>query len=141
MAQTTITTLGGSRSRIFGDRQSRVLILLVAIVVLSALDLLITLSHLQTTGMIESNPVVVFLIKTTGSAWSLAFYKAGTVAACVMLLYRARKHVQGEIASWLALMILVGVSIMWHFYMEASDHPEHVQIAQVIHGDEWLVFD
>lgn len=141
MAQATATTLEGPRSRIWGDRSGRVVLLLAAIVILSLVDLLITLSHLHTTGMIESNPLVVFLVRTTGSSWALTIYKAVTVAVCVMLLYRARKHVQGEVAAWLALMILVGVSIMWHFYMEASAFDDNVQLAQIIHGDEWLVLD
>ncbi|MCZ6834227.1 MAG: DUF5658 family protein [Planctomycetota bacterium] len=141
MSHATVSTLECPRNRILGDRPRRVMLLLASIIVLSLVDLLITLFHLQTTGMIESNPVVVFLVRTTGSAWALALYKTGTVVVCVMLLYRVRKHVQGEIASWLALMILVGVSFMWHYYMQASDSPENVQLAQILHGDEWLILD
>ena len=41
------------------------------------------------------------------------------MAVCVAVLYRARRHCQREVASWLALMILVGVAVMWHYYAQA----------------------
>lgn len=128
-------------NRVLGDRPRRVLVLLAAIVVLSLADLAITLSHLRSTGMVEANPVAAFLIRHTGSAWALGLFKVGTVMACVLLLFRVRHHVQGEIASWLALFILVGVSVMWHYYAQASDDPQTVRIAHVLHGDDWLVLD
>jgi len=126
---------------VLGDRPRRVMMLLAAIVVLSLVDLLITIAHLRSVGMVEANPLAAYLIRTTGSWWALALYKSATVAVCVVLLHRARRHVQGEIASWLALVILVGVSVMWHCYMQESESPDVVRIAQVVHGDEWLTLD
>lgn len=128
-------------NRVLGDRPRRVILLLWAIVVLSLADLFVTLTHLQSIGMVEANPVAAFLIRSTGSPWALILFKAGTVAVCVMLLYRVRNHRQGELAAWLALVILVGVSVMWHYYSEASDAPETVRIARLIHGDQWLTLD
>lgn len=120
--------------------------LLIAIVVLSLADLAVTLTHLQTIGMAEANPLAAFLIDSTGSSWVLGIYKCLTVAVCVMLLYRARRHVQGEIASWLGLIILVGVSVLWYLYTDAytdadTNSLETVQIAQTMHGDAWLMLD
>jgi len=126
---------------VLGDRPRRVMMLLAAIVVLSLVDLVITIIHLRSVGMVEANPLAAYLIRTTGSWWALVLYKSATVAVCVLLLHRARRHIQGEVASWLALVILVGVSIMWHCYMRESESPEVVRIAQAVNGDEWLMLD
>ena len=100
-----------------------------------------TITHLQSIGMAEANPLAAFLVRSTGSVLALAVFKGITVAVCIMLLYRARRHVQGEIASWVALGILVGVSVLWHLYTEASTTPETIKIAQTLHGDDWLMLD
>ncbi len=115
--------------------------LLAATVVLSLADLAVTITHLQSIGMAEANPLAAFLIRSTGSSLALAVFKCFTVAVFVMLLYRARNHVQGEIAAWLALFILVGVSIMWYLYTDTSTTPETVRIAQILHGDDWLMLE
>ena len=65
-------TVGLSRQNVLGTRERRVGILLVSIIVLSAADLLLTIAHLQTIGMIEANPIAAFLIRTTASAWILS---------------------------------------------------------------------
>jgi hypothetical protein len=124
-----------------GARVRRVTVLLWAIVILSLADLAVTIGHLQSVGMAEANPVAAYLIRVTDSPWALAAFKALTVAVCVALLYSARRHWQGEVASWLALTILVGVSILWHYYAEALDDANHVRLAQVVSGDDWLQFD
>lgn len=122
-------------------RERRVLLLLAGVILLSLADLLVTLMHLQSIGMVESNPLAAYLIQATDSPWALAAFKGLTVIVCVALLYKARHHLQGEIASWLAVSILVGVSVMWHYYAEANDHPDAVRIAQIINGDDWLMLD
>ncbi len=124
-----------------GARGRRVMVLLGAIVILSLADLAVTLGHLQSIGMAEANPVAAYLIRVTDSPWALVAFKVLTVAVCVALLYRARRHWQGEVASWLALSILVGVSVLWHYYAEAWDDANQVRLAQVVNGDDWLQFD
>ncbi len=122
-------------------RSRRVLMLIGAIIILSMADLLVTLLHLQSIGMVEGNPLAAYLIRTTGSAWALAVFKGLTVAVCATLLYYTRQDIRGEIASWLALVILVGVLVMWHFYTQTTDNPEVVRIAQILHGEDWLILD
>lgn len=122
-------------------RSRRVLVLIGAIIILSTVDLLITLFHLQSIGMAEGNPLAAYLIRTTGSAWALAVFKGFTVVVCATLLYSTRRDIRGEIASWMAVVILVGVLVMWHFYTQATDNPEVVRIAQILHGENWLILD
>ncbi len=123
------------------SRSRRVLVLIGAIIMLSMADLLVTLLHLQSIGMVEGNPIAAYLIRSTGSAWALAVFKGRTVAVCATLLYCTRRDIRGEIASWLALVILVGVLVMWHFYTQATDNLEVVRIAQILHGEDWLILD
>ena len=122
-------------------RSRRVLGLIVAIIILSTVDLLITLFHLQTIGMMEVNPLAAYLIRSTGSAWALAAFKALTIAVCVTLLFCTRRDIRAEIASWLALVILIGVLVMWHFYSQATENPEVIRIARILHGEDWLILD
>ena len=122
-------------------RSRRVLVLIGVIILLSTVDLLITLFHLQSIGMAEGNPLAAYLIRTTGSAWALAVFKGLTVAVCTTLLYSARRDIRGEIASWLALAILAGVLVMWHFYSQEMDNLDMVRIAQNLQGEDWLVLD
>ena len=97
-------------------RSERVTWLLVGVVVLSMVDLFLTLTYLTTVGMSEGNPIAVWLLSTTNSVWPLVFYKLGTVAICVSLLYTNRYKRQSELASWCAMIILVALSIWWNQY-------------------------
>ncbi len=102
-------------------RIRRVLLLLGAVIVLSAADLAITVTHLKSAGMVEANPIAALLITSTGSAWMLSAYKILTVAICVGLLYRLRRLRAGEIAAWMSVAILTGMSIQWRVYSDAIE--------------------
>ncbi|MHC4990393.1 MAG: DUF5658 family protein [Planctomycetota bacterium] len=109
---------------------------------LSAVDLLITLTHLTTTGMMEANPVAAWLIRTTGSPSMLAIYKSLTVGIPIALLFRLRHKVQAEIGSWCGLAVLIGVSLAWHGYALEFESPLAVHLAQRgLPEDQWLVLD
>ena len=87
-----IEALSRSRSR-------RVMVLIIGVVVLSIGDLIVTVGHLQSVGMMEANPIAVWLIKSSDSPFALISYKLGTVGICVALLLRVREHIEGEIAA------------------------------------------
>jgi len=97
-------------------RSERVTWLLGGVIVLSLVDLFLTLTYLTTVGMSEGNPIAVWLLSATNSIWPLIFYKLGTVAICVSLLYVNRFRREGELASWCAMIILVALSIWWNQY-------------------------
>jgi hypothetical protein len=110
-------------------RSERVIWLLTGVVILSFVDLFLTISYLTTVGMSEGNPIAVWLLHTTNSVWPLALYKVATVAVCVSLLYFNRRKRQSELASWCAMIILVALSIWWNQYSQyqpflplAEDH-------------------
>ncbi|MHC4948598.1 MAG: DUF5658 family protein [Planctomycetota bacterium] len=124
------------------SRPRRVAVLLAGIVVLSVADLVVTMAHLKSTGMLEANPIAAFLIRSTESASVLALYKAVTVGISVSLLYRLRRHLAGELAAWCAVGILTGMSVMWHSYTQELDAAEHLELAGTsAYGEDWLVLD
>lgn len=115
------------------------IVLLAAIVVLSIADLVITMTHLTTTGMAEANPLAVWLIETTQSPWSIMLLKALSVGTTVLVLYKLRQRVQGEIGSWCGVAILVMVSFFWHTYSESFADPQTVSLAQAGgYGEGWV---
>ena len=131
-----------SRKRLGRDRSRRVVLLIVGIVVLSIGDLGITLLHLKSCGMMEANQVAAWIIAQTGSGTALTAYKALTVAICAGLLFRLRRHAEGEFGAWCALLIMAAVSFQWYQYSREIDIIVDVELArQGAYGDDWLILD
>ncbi len=115
--------------------------MIVGIVLLSLGDLLITITYLQSTGMLEANPIAGYIIRLTGSVSVLTAYKALTVAICVGLLYRLRRMVEGEVAAWCAVSILAVISFQWYHYARQFDD-SGLKLARIAASDAgWLVVD
>jgi hypothetical protein len=138
-----MSTPGGSE---FGERQRRdrsrrVVLLIVGIVLLSLGDLLITVTYLRSTGMLEANPIAGYIIRLTGSVSALTVYKALTVGICVGLLYRLRRLVEGEVAAWCAVSILAFMSLQWYHYAHHFDNADVELARSAVFGQEWLVLD
>lgn len=123
-------------------RSRRVTLLLIGVVVLSLADLVITLTHLRSLGMMEANPIAAFLIRTTNSAWILSVYKILTTGICVAVLYWLRRMRSGEIAAWISVAILAFMCVMWHQYSAHFDDVEALTLAQSGgYGENWLYLD
>jgi hypothetical protein len=123
------------------DRSRRVNLLIVGIVLLSLGDLLITITYLRSTGMLEANPIADYIIRVTGSVSVLAVYKAITVGICVGLLYRLRRLVEGEVAAWCAVSILAFMSFQWFHYARQFDATDLELARSTVFGEEWLMLD
>ncbi len=124
------------------DRSRRVALLIVGIVLLSLGDLLITLTYLRSTGMAEANPIAAWLIRVTGSATVLTAYKALTVGVCISLLYRLRRHVEGEVGAWCAVTILALTVLVWYDYSGHFDAAELAFAPRPSVGEGlWLFLD
>ncbi|TVQ53366.1 MAG: hypothetical protein EA377_08135 [Phycisphaerales bacterium] len=122
-------------------RHRRVVLLLAGVVLLSAADLIITVTHLRSVGMIEANPIAAYLIRTTGSPIVLGVYKFLTVAVCVAVLYRIRRYFLGELGAWLSVLILAGMSVIWHQYSERLGDLDDIVLAQAGSSENWLFLD
>jgi hypothetical protein len=101
-------------------RSRRVAAAVGVVAVLSLADLALTMGFMATTGMYEDNPLVVWLVRATGSVLSIAVWKLVTCGfACgVLLRYRARRS--SEIAAWSAVAMLLVVAVRWAAYAEAA---------------------
>jgi hypothetical protein len=138
-----MSTPGGTEyeNRQRRDRSRRVILLIVGVVLLSLGDLLITITYLQSTGMLEANPIAGYIIRVTGSVSILTAYKALTVGICVGLLYRLRRLVEGEVAAWCAVSILAFMSFQWYHYARQFDTTDLELARSVGFGEEWLMLD
>ena len=123
-------------------RPRRVVVLLVGVVLLSLADLLITLAYVQANWMMEANPLAAWIIRHTESASvglttvALGAFKIGTMSVCVLVLYRLRRFVAGEVAAWTAVGVLAIMSVMWHHYAAHFDEADAVMLAQMCqHAD------
>jgi hypothetical protein len=100
------------------------------IVALSLADLAITLAYLNANSMMEANPIAMWLIEYTQSAWTLSAFKAASVGVCVAVLLRFRRHMAGELAAWCAVAILAIMAVMWREYSDHFDETNFIILAQ-----------
>jgi hypothetical protein len=98
-------------------RPRRVTILLIAILLLSAGDLVMTLIYLRGVGMLEANPVARVVMSFNSPAM-LAAYKLATVGFTVGILYCARRTRYGEGAAWICCGVLACLTLHWARYID-----------------------
>jgi hypothetical protein len=98
-------------------RCERVCGVLLAVVVLSVLDLALTLGCMMHSGMFEANPIVVQIARSTQSPMIIGVFKISTVMIGGSVLFRLRRHAQAELAAWLIALILCAVALQWINYL------------------------
>lgn len=130
------------RQRLAGTRSRRVGMLLAGVVVLSAADLIVTLTHLQTIGMFEANPLASWLIRSTHSPAALVAFKATTVGICAAVLFALRRRLAAEIAAWAAVAVLAGMCVQWYCYSQLLTDGQEMRLAGTgAYGETWLLLD
>ncbi len=97
-------------------RPVRVTFLLAVIVVLSILDLLLTLIYVTEIGLIEDNPVARLVLETGGPGLLIAA-KLASVGFCVGVLFWARRRGFAEVAAVFGTVVLIWLTIRWMSYM------------------------
>lgn len=78
---------------------------------LGLLDLTLTMILMHTTGMYESNPIAVAIVRH--GAWALAAYKVGSMSLTSGFLWLARSTRLGRIGAWLSLGTLCLLTVHW----------------------------
>lgn len=101
-------------------RSRRVTILVLATATLGILDLVFTLTYMQSVGMIELNPLARFMIGV-GGAGQLIRFKLLTIAMSSGLLYLLRRRPGAEWCAWFSLIALVALSLHWAQYTRMSE--------------------
>ncbi len=101
-------------------RARRVTVLVLATALLGLFDLAYTLTYLQSTGMVELNPLARFMI-AVGGAGQLVRFKLLTIALSSGLLYLIRRRPGAERCAWISLAALVLLSLHWVNYIQNAE--------------------
>lgn len=119
-------------------RGRRVLLLMGLVTILSIGDLIVTLTFLRSTGMVELNPLAAFVIRNQSVA-GLIFFKIGSVLMSVSILTMIRHTRRGEIAAWVAASILVALTFHWSEYTDGANAFASTRFLEMTEEmDEWL---
>lgn len=102
-------------------RAKRVLIAVRIIWVLSILDLLLTVTLMTTSGMVESNPIARVIAQMGGGTYPLMAWKVLCTALATMILVNLRGRWTSEAGAWACVAALVLTMGMWVGYLQCDD--------------------
>ena len=122
-------------------RSRRVIALALAIVLMSSVDLYLTLLYVTSMGMNELNPLARAMMSYE-SPTVLAVWKFATVALCLGILFYIRTRRSAEIGAWVGFLVLGWLMTHWvHFIHETRDLD--VQVVQELASNDptWVVID
>jgi hypothetical protein len=122
-------------------RSRRVILLAIAIALMSAVDLYLTLLYVTNTGMNEINPLARAMMAYESSA-VLAAWKFATVALSLGILILIRSKRSAEIGSWVGCLVLGWLMTHWmQFIHETRDI--NLQVVQEIASTDptWVVIE
>jgi hypothetical protein len=119
-------------------RSRRVAGLLTLASVFGAADLGLTLHAMMTTGMLEDNPLVLALVRETGSPLSLVVFKLVTMVMGVGLLYRLRRCVSAEVGAAVGAVALGAVVVLWVLYWRSFDGVDLMALRHQIRDAHWI---
>jgi hypothetical protein len=102
------------------SRETRVVSLILAVCAMSLADLVMTLTHLTTIGMLEANPIARWIMQMQSPSL-LVLWKVGTLGVAVAILLRARRLTCGEIAAWICAAVLLWLMVRWSVYLDHID--------------------
>jgi len=113
--------------------------LVVATATLGILDLVFTLTYMQSVGMVELNPLARLMIGV-GGVGELVRFKLLTIALSSGLLYLLRRRAGAEWCAWISLIALVALSLHWAQYARESEKLAPTLLAQSSSVDQrWVV--
>lgn len=99
-------------------RERRVCLLLLATLLMSMTDLLLTLTYMKSVGMMEANPIARAMI-AIGGVGQLVRFKLFTIALSCGILYILRRHKAAERCAWICCVAMVALSLHWVRYNDA----------------------
>ena len=119
-------------------RTRRVVLLIVAIMIMSVGDLLLTLTYLRHLGMAESNPLAR-LVLDFNSPTLLIVWKMATVLACTSILLWKSRSISAEVGAWLGTSILAALMLHWSTYVKTAPPLPAIETASLFQNDErWM---
>ncbi|MDX2114156.1 MAG: DUF5658 family protein [Planctomycetota bacterium] len=96
-------------------RGRRITLLIVAMLLMGALDLACTLTYMRTSGMIELNPLARLMI-AVGDERQLILFKLLMMMLSAGALYFARWHRRAEVCAWMCAAGLLALVLHWTNY-------------------------
>ncbi|MGQ0626694.1 MAG: DUF5658 family protein [Phycisphaerales bacterium] len=122
-------------------RALRVGLLILAVLLMSIMDLSLTLTYLRGPGMGEGNPIARWVM-SANCGWALTAFKMGLVGITCIILWVARRRASGEVAAWACALILVWLTFQWKAYSDAMPGLTCVipEMAEAGHPD-WVKFE
>lgn len=101
-------------------RGIRVALLGAAVVVMSLVDLYITLLYLDAVGLAEENPLAR-AVMSQGSPGLLAGWKIVTLLPALLVFFVYRSRASVEALAWAACVVLALVTLRWGQYADETD--------------------
>jgi hypothetical protein len=99
-------------------RTRRVLYLLSLVIVLSLLDLYLTLLFATYGSFAEANPLARAIMQSQSIGLIVA-WKLGSVLTTVGILYTVRRARSAELGAWVCLAVLGWLTFQWTAYLDA----------------------
>ncbi len=122
-------------------RSKRVLLLLIAILAMSAVDLHLTLLYLTHSGLNELNPLARALMHYQ-SPFVLAIWKALTVSLSVGILVLIRHKRSAELGAWAACGVLGLLMSHWVIFVRETSKLNLDAMRQVAASDPtWVIIE
>ncbi len=100
-------------------RDVRVVLLVALVLLMCAVDLIVTLNYLNTAGFNEANPLARWIMQFN-CGWILAGWKLLLTTITCGLLCFTRRHLSGEIGAWVCLGVMLWLMARWHTYSDSA---------------------
>ncbi len=122
-----------------GDRRSRDMPrLLMAITVLSLVDLGVTLGFMTTVGMYEANPLVSLLTRCAYPAAAIVLLKLVSTGVSVGILHWLRDTGSARLVAWLLLGVLAWLMVHWVRYSVVVSAVGPIGLENVTGANGWV---
>jgi hypothetical protein len=129
-------------SKAYSDgRSRRVIGLLLVMLLLSAIDLGITLDQMTTVGMLEQSPFAHAVVKVSGTSTSLIFLKTISLIVNMGILCSLRHRWQAEVGVWVGLGILCWLMVRWSLYLQIMVSIDAELLSSLAKQSEWLAMN
>lgn len=121
------------------DRRAlRVTLLLLAVSMMSLVDLLLTLTYATTIGMVEHNPLAR-AIMSYDCPGLLSVWKLLSVGLAIFILYRLRRSPKAEIGAWICCVLLTALSFHWVRFNDTASTLVPIANDVLRHSDDRFV--
>ena len=114
-------------------RAQRVALVLLATCLLGVYDLALTLVFSTSIGMVELNPLARLIMRVYDSPFMLIAWKLLSMGLSAGIIWRIRRTRIGELAAWLALVVLLALCLHWAAFVR-----DVALFASEYHSDEML---